>query len=147
MTHFDINDTINKLQNSGIRPSIQRLKILEYLHQHVSDHPTADEIFSTLSPEIPTLSRATVYNTLHSFYRAGLVNCLSIEGIESHYDVILEHHGHFKCHECGRIIDFPISTDGLDETGLEHYQVEHKNVIFTGICPNCLNQTKKGEIE
>jgi Fe2+ or Zn2+ uptake regulation protein len=145
MTHFDINDTINKLQNSGIRPSIQRLKILEYLHQHVSDHPTADEIFSTLSPEIPTLSRATVYNTLHSFYRAGLVNCLSIEGIESHYDVILEHHGHFKCHACGRIFDFPISIDSLNVNELKNFQVEHKNVIFTGICPDCQIQLKKGE--
>lgn len=147
MTHFDANTIISKLEDKGIRPSIQRVKVLEYLHYHVMDHPTAEVIFTALSPEMPTLSRATVYNTLHSFYRAGLVNCLSIDGLESHYDINLEPHGHFRCHECGRITNFKISTDGLNETGLEHFQVEHQNVIFTGICPDCQNKIQKGELE
>lgn len=147
MTNINTTTIKTKLEDKGIRPSIQRIKVLEYMHLHIMDHPTAEEIFAALSPEIPTLSRATVYNTLHSFFQAGLANCLSIDGVELHYDVILEQHGHFKCKECGRITDFPISIDGLAETGLEHYQVEHKNVIYTGICPDCQNQIQKGEME
>jgi Fe2+ or Zn2+ uptake regulation protein len=145
MSQFDINETKTRLQSRGIRPSIQRLKIMEHLYEHVKDHPTAEAIYTALSPEIPTLSRATVYNTLHSFHRAGLINCLNLDGLESHYDVLLELHGHFRCHECGGIFDFPVSIDNLHAEGLEQFQIDHRNIIFTGLCPVCLNKSKKGE--
>lgn len=145
MRQFDINETKTRLQLKGIRPSIQRLKIMEYLHHHVKDHPTAEDIYTALSPEIPTLSRATVYNTLHSFHHAGLVNCMNVDGLESHYDVLLEPHGHFRCHQCGRIFDFPVSIENLQVKGLEKFQIDHRNVIFTGLCPECLNQSEKGD--
>ena len=143
MNNFDINTIKTSLQQKGIRPSIQRLKIMEYLHQHVMDHPTAEEIYTALSPEIPTLSRATVYNTLHSFLQAELINSLSVDGLESHYDAIVEQHGHFKCRQCGKIYDFPVSVENLCVKELEKYQIEHKTIIFTGICPQCLTQSKK----
>ena len=147
MIQFDINAAKNQLEQKGIRPSFQRLKILEFLYQHPDSHPTAEMIYENLCQEIPTLSRATVYNTLHSFSHNGLVNSLSIDGIETHYDVMLEAHGHFKCSQCGRLFNFPVAFNNLHEKGLENYQINHKDVIFTGICPDCIetNQSKKGE--
>ena len=51
---------IIQLQQAGLRPSIQRVAILEYINQHYT-HPTIEEIYDALSKKIPTLSKTTVY--------------------------------------------------------------------------------------
>lgn len=134
------------LKSKGVRPSYQRIRVLEYLHQHMG-HPNAEEIFEALSPEIPTLSRTTIYNTLHTFTSHGLVNCLSIDGVETRYDSMLESHGHFKCSACGSIYNFQADPDSIPTPGLEGFRIEHRNIVFTGICPDCIqnNISEKGE--
>lgn len=67
------------LLGHGIKPSVQRLAVMEYLKTHCT-HPTADEIFSALSPKMPTLSRTTVYNTLRLLASRGAVLSLDIDG-------------------------------------------------------------------
>ena len=51
------------LLRKGIQPTLQRLRVLEDLRAR-RDHPTAEDIDRELKPRIPTLSKATVYNTL-----------------------------------------------------------------------------------
>ena len=46
------------LKKNGIKPSVQRMKIFQYLLDHHT-HPTVDDIFQNLSPEMPTLSKTT----------------------------------------------------------------------------------------
>jgi Fe2+ or Zn2+ uptake regulation protein len=120
--------------------------VLEYLQQH-KGHPNAEEIYEALAPEIPTLSRTTIYNTLHTFASHGLVNCLSIDGVEIRYDSMLESHGHFKCSACGSIYNFQADPDSIPTPGLEGFRIEHRNIVFTGICPDCIqnNISEKGE--
>lgn len=124
------------LKQKRIRPSYQRLKVLEYLHE-IQGHPTVEEIFGALTPEIPTLSKATIYNTLHTFVDAGLVRVISIDDAEMRYDIILSNHGHFKCDACGSIFNFAIDIDHFPIDGLKQFQIHEKNVFFKGLCPNC----------
>lgn len=142
MKNPDINQIKTNLETQGVRPSYQRLKVMEYLNQHKNSHPTAEEIYAALAPVIPTLSRATIYNTLHSFSEHGLVNCMSINGTEIHYDVRIEPHGHFKCEKCGKILNFSVNLEDLRFDALENYEIKHRNLIFTGICSDCTNQIK-----
>lgn len=71
-------DFMHELVIRKIRPSHQRIKILEYLMEHPC-HPTVDQIFNDLQKEIPTLSKSTVYNTLTSFMEAQLVRVITID--------------------------------------------------------------------
>jgi len=129
----------NELLKKRIRPSYQRIKVLEYLYQR-KVHPTADDIFEFLSAEIPSLSKATIYNTLHSFVEAGLVRVISIDGIEKRYDITIYDHGHFKCDCCGTIFNFAIDIENFPVDELKQFQIKERNVYFNGLCPNCLNQ-------
>ena len=52
-------DVVKRLQNHNIKPSVQRIAIMNYLIEHRT-HPTVDEIYTALSPSIPTLSKTTV---------------------------------------------------------------------------------------
>ena len=131
-----------ELQSKGIRPSHQRLKILEYFHIH-NTHPTVEEIFKELKPAMPTLTKATIYNTLKVFVKEKLVNEVHIEDNEVRYDLHAKSHGHFKCLQCGSIYDFQIEIEKMPTGGLDEFQVETKNVYFKGICPRCLINKNK----
>lgn len=88
----------------GIRPSMQRTAIYEYLCTHPT-HPTVDAVYRSLSATHPTLSRTTVYSTLRLLAEHGLVQAITIEDDELRYDAEMKPHIHFKCRKCGRIDD------------------------------------------
>ena len=126
-----------ELNKRGIKPSHQRIKVLEYLMGHFV-HPTVDTIYHEVHKEVPTLSKTTVYNTLNHFVDAGLVRIINIEDNETRYDINVHDHGHFKCVACGAIYDFPVDMERLGETGLAGFAVQDRNVYFKGTCPACL---------
>lgn len=129
----------DQLKNKGIRPSYQRIKVLEYLNRN-GGHPTVEEIFSALAPVIPSLSKVTIYNTLHTFVEAGLVRVVEIDDAQMRYDITLDDHGHFLCTACGTIYNFPVSIDPVSIAGLRQFKILQKNVYLKGLCPNCLQQ-------
>lgn len=133
-----------ELSKRNIRPSFQRIKVLEYLIKN-QFHPTAEEIYAGLQGEIPTLSKSTIYNTLNTFMEAGLVKVLNIEDNETRYDIITETHGHFKCEECGGIFNFNINIDSFTTEELKGFKVIDKDVYFKGICPKCLLNINQNE--
>lgn len=129
------------LQRSGVKPSYARIRIYDYLLTKRS-HPTVDEIFTELVPEIPTLSRTTVYNTLALFKEKGLLQLITIEQNELRYDADTACHGHFKCGVCGKVYDFESDIDTLRIRGLEGFEIAQKNVYFAGVCAKCAENAK-----
>jgi len=128
-----------KLKEKNIKPSYQRMKIYEYLARE-KNHPTVEQIFQYLVKEMPTLSKATVYNTMDIFRNAGLVRVVTIENNEARYDSEVSIHGHFKCELCGSIYDFPVDVSALSPDVLDNFEITEKDVYFRGICPECLNK-------
>ena len=68
----------DRLLEHNIKPSMQRIAIMEYLMEHPI-HPSADDIYTALSPSMPTLSKTTVYNTLKLFSEQGAALMLTID--------------------------------------------------------------------
>ncbi len=142
MMFKNLEEIKNFLRRKGLQPSFQRVKILEFLDIHRT-HPTADEIFKSLVRTVPTISKATVYNTLRSFVEKGIIQELTIEENELRYDINTQPHAHFKCRVCGKIYDLPLEDCEsllLKGTG---FRVEKIDVYLKGICPIC---AKKGKI-
>ncbi len=130
---------LSELKRKNIRLSHQRLKVLEFLAGHLI-HPTAEQIYTGLRKEIPTLSKTTVYSTLNTLVDAGLVRVINIENNEIRYDIRAENHGHFKCESCGIIYDFDADIDSLSSGSLNQFEIRDKNVYFKGTCPMCLSE-------
>ena len=137
-----VDPIVEELAKRNIAPSHQRVAILKYLADNQC-HPTVEKIYRALRDQIPTLSKATVYNTLNVFVDAKLVRVLSIEENETRYDIVMENHGHFKCESCGRIFNFAVDIDRFVSDELREFRINAKNVYFNGVCPACLDQTKK----
>ncbi|MFW6120131.1 MAG: Fur family transcriptional regulator [Petrotogales bacterium] len=140
--NLSIEEVSSMLKKSGIRLSLQKIFIFDYLINN-QNHPTAKQIFDDLVVEIPTLSKTTVYNALSSFIESGLVRKLVIEENETRYDIITRSHGHFKCIECGEITNFDIDIDGYFEKELKDFGITRREITLKGTCPTC--RLKKGK--
>ena len=131
-------DTLSKiLSENDIKPSIQRIKILEYLIEN-RVHPTADNVYLYLKQKMNFVSKATVYNTLALFAEKGMVRVLTFENNENRYDINVLDHGHFICETCGNVEDFQINLEDVKTPELDQYNIFQKDVYFKGICPKCL---------
>ncbi len=127
-----------KLASKKIRPTIQRIKIYDYLIKNPC-HPTVDRIYKDLHHEIITLSKTTIYNTLKLFVRAGLVKELDFGNSETRYDVTVKNHSHFICEGCGSISNFDLDLNNWSCTELNGFKIIERNVYFKGLCPECLS--------
>ena len=78
-----VQGTREYLLKYDIKPSMQRIAIMDYLMEH-RVHPTADEIYNALYPTMPTLSKTTIYNTMKLFSEQGAVKALVIDSTLTH---------------------------------------------------------------
>jgi Fur family peroxide stress response transcriptional regulator len=137
----EYNDALDKLserlKRMGMRPTPQRLAILEYLQGNGS-HPSAEEIYKDLKPRFPSLALATVYGTLEALVKGGELRELNLDSYRKRFDSKLETHGHFVCSLCGRVYDFEIDPSLLEMLKLsEAFVVEDYSVSIYGECPDC----------
>ena len=122
------------LQNYGIRPSLTRVMIYDYLREHRT-HPTADEIYTALSPKAPTLSKTTVYNTMKLLSAEGIIKTITIEEQQARFDACTDTHGHFLCKDCGKVYDFDTSLPSMNiPSGFEASVTE---IYCIGKCKDC----------
>ncbi len=131
-----IDDFGQFLKDNDIRPSLQRIKIYEFLYGS-HDHPTVDDIYGHLAPTIPTLSKTTVYNTLSLFVNKGIALQISIDESESRYDAKVDNHGHFMCEQCGCVVDFTADFANLIGEELAGFAIHQRHLYFKGICQSC----------
>ena len=88
---------INKLRNSGLRPTKQRIKICEVLfNKKTTFHFTINDLVKIIENEAnEKISLATVYNTVHAFEKKGYLKEIPIESNQSYFDTNVTDHHHF----------------------------------------------------
>jgi Fur family ferric uptake transcriptional regulator/Fur family peroxide stress response transcriptional regulator len=129
--------TIERLQQFGIKPSLQRIAIMQYLMGHLT-HPTVETIFSALHLTAPTLSKTTVYNTLKLFAEQGAILEISIDEKHVRYDADITQHAHFKCKQCGCVHDLPIrDAKFANRKQINGFRITESQLYYKGYCPNC----------
>jgi Fe2+ or Zn2+ uptake regulation protein len=123
------------LLEHGIRPSVQRITIMQYLINNQT-HPTADEIFEAIRKQVPTLSKTTVYNTLKLFVRQGAAVYVGIDEKNARYDGYVKPHAHFRCKQCGKIIDLDIDIKQLFPADFRG-TIDESGFYIKGLCEEC----------
>lgn len=124
------------LYDAKVRPSVNRMAVLAYI-ANGKTHPTADELYVALAAVYPSVSRTTVYNSLHALIDAGLVRELDIDDV-SRYDLAPQPaHSHFVCERCGKIFDMGLP-EGLECVVAPGFGVSFVSLSFKGLCPDCM---------
>lgn len=132
----EVGNIGNYLIAKSIRPSLQRIKILEYLLKN-RNHPTVEMIYNELISEMPTLSKTTIYNTLKLFVENKVAIVINIEDNETRYDADVSIHGHFKCLQCEGVFDFTVDKEMLSFAGIEGFIINEHHVYLKGLCRVC----------
>ena len=104
-------DFINKLRNSGLRPTKQRIKICEALfNTEKTFHFTVNDLANMMQKNFnEKISLATVYNTLHAFKKKGYVKEISLGNDKSYFDTNISSHHHFYDTKTNELIDIDSS--------------------------------------
>ena len=115
----------------------QRAAILEVIRSDRCRHYTAEEIFELAKKKLPTISRATVYNNLHSLEEEQVIRRITGEDGSAGYDSSFIPHGHLYCSSCGQITDFTIPN--FNEVLGERADciVDSYELKIRGICKEC----------
>ncbi len=98
---------INKLRNSGLRPTKQRIQICEVLfNSKKTFHFTINDLVKKIEKQNnEKISLATVYNTVHAFKKKGYLIEIPINSDQSYFDTNTSHHHHFYNENQNELID------------------------------------------
>lgn len=99
-----LRDCINRLKTANFKLTPQRIAIFDALAK-TRKHPNIENICGQLKKQFPTLSIATVYNTLKSFEKMGLAQEIGTIDDAKHFDGIVSPHPHLICISCKKIED------------------------------------------
>jgi Fur family peroxide stress response transcriptional regulator len=130
-----------RAENSGTGEKLtrQREAVLQVIRER-EDHPTANEIFQAARLRLPTISYATVYNSLRFLKEAGLVHEIKFGNGASRYDRETERHDHAICSDCGKLVDFdlPQAADLMQAAARKSkFKPASIHLTLRGICPDC----------
>jgi Fur family peroxide stress response transcriptional regulator len=126
-------------KRAGQKLTPQREAVFQVILER-EDHPTASEIFEAARRRLPTISYATVYNSLRYLKEAGLVHEINFGDSASRYDRETDRHDHAICNECGRMVDFEIpEAANLMQAAARksHFKAQSVHLTLRGICPRC----------
>lgn len=123
---------IEDLRAHGIAPTPQRIAVGEFvLRTH--EHPTADTVWERVRERMPTVSRATVYNTLNLFVEKGLLRTQVLKEGTVVFDPHVERHHHFVDEKTGEIVDIPWSALRVaGANALDGFEIRDFQVVLRG---------------
>lgn len=134
---------LRKYRGKGFKLTPQRIAILKFLEGN-TNHPTAEDIYTEIKKKYPTVSFATVYNTVQALRDRGELLEITIDPQRKHFDPNPSAHHHIMCTGCGRIGD--VFTDyskalSLPEEVTKEFSVTGNHVDFYGVCSSCRRKT------
>ncbi len=134
-------DVAKILRDHDVHVTAQRLAVLRAVAKKA--HSTADSIAEEVRAEIGAISRQAVYDTLSLLTEKGIIRRIQPAGSPALYeDRVGDNHHHMICRKCGRTADVDCAVGRapcLTARDSHGYQIDEAEVIYWGICPDCLS--------
>ena len=127
-----MKDIIAILRKHKVQPTPQRIAVAEAILR-TDTHASADELRKSVKKSCPTISRATIYNTLNHFVEKKILKTQIITEGKVVYDSCLKHHHHFIDEETGEIHDIPWTALKVSRKNpLPDFEVIEYQVVMRG---------------
>ncbi|HEV7128448.1 MAG TPA: Fur family transcriptional regulator [Ktedonobacterales bacterium] len=133
-----VDALIERVRGQGGKATSQRILIWKALVDDVS-HPTAEDLYSRLKPQLPSLSQATLYNVLNELVEWGEIRRFDTGDGRIHFDPDTSGHAELVCMRCHRVMDAPegvVPAHRVPERVAGYRIVSHSEQYF-GYCPEC----------
>jgi Fe2+ or Zn2+ uptake regulation protein len=133
------DELTKRFRSLGLRVTPQRQAIFRLLHG-VETHPTVESLYEAARVQMPTISRKTVYQTVHDLEALGEVELLDVGTGSIRVDPNVERdHHHLVCMRCGTVRDVLLDVADLRVPARyrHDFAVESVEVVFRGVCEAC----------
>lgn len=130
MTHYDIREL-------GLTK--QREVVLQVIRE-AHDHLTANEVFERSKGLLPTISFATVYNSLRFLKDTGHIAEIQFGNGASRFDKKVSRHDHAICNKCGTLVDLELDfpSELVESAAIaSRFKAESLEFTLRGLCPEC----------
>ena len=127
-----------EIQNLGLTK--QREVVLQVIRD-ARGHLTANEVFSAAKDLLPSISFATVYNSLRYLKDSGHIAEIQFGNGASRFDRMTHRHDHAICTKCGKLVDIEMEhPEELMKKAAKYSKFKPESLEFTlrGICPECV---------
>ena len=128
---------MQEIQNLGL--TRQREVVLRVIRD-ANAHLTANEVFSAAKSLLPSISFATVYNSLRYLKDAGHIAEIKFGDGASRFDRTTHRHDHAICTVCGKLVDIEMDIPGkIIKRAAKYTKFKPESIEFTlrGKCPEC----------
>ena len=132
-----MNNTQVKIED--LRLTKQREVVLQVIRIS-EEHLTANEVFDKAKQLLPSISFATVYNSLRYLKEASLIGEIGFGNGASRFDSLTSRHDHAICTKCGKLVDMEIDLPNEVvhlATKFSKFKVESIELTLRGLCPEC----------
>jgi Fur family peroxide stress response transcriptional regulator len=136
-----IEQFIDNCREKNLSVTPQRLAIFKALVND-SSHPNPETIHKKIKVENPTISFATVYKTLETFEKHGIISLVTNLHNTVRYDPVTVQHHHIVCVHCKKVIDLfdeKLNHITIPKEVLKANNLVNFSVHFNVICPDCKN--------
>jgi Fe2+ or Zn2+ uptake regulation protein len=131
------------LREHGLQVTAQRLAVMRAVAK--APHSTADDIAATVRGDLGAISRQAVYDVLGVLVARNLIRRIQPAGSAALYeDRVGDDHHHVICRVCGRTADVECPTEAAPcptQADAGGFRVDTAEIIYWGICPECLPST------
>ncbi len=136
----------DEARRKGIRWTNQRQVIVETFIAS-DDHITVEDLHHRVRAIDRTISAATVYRTINLLVEMGVATKQHFGTTSATFecDINKDHHDHFVCEACGKIIEFHNDKiEALQEAvAKEHgFTLRHHRMELYGTCSDCLSKAE-----
>lgn len=117
----------------------QREVVLQVIRE-ANEHLTANEVFARAKAILPSISFATVYNSLRYLKEAGHIAEIQFGNAASRFDRMTSRHDHAMCTRCGKLVDIEMEIPAeIVRRAAKYSKFKPESLEFTlrGLCPDC----------
>jgi Fur family peroxide stress response transcriptional regulator len=132
------HDVTVLLSEKALKVTPQRVAVMEFLCGNTS-HPSVDDVYQQVRRRFPSISRATIYNTVTTLVEAGLLQEILIQQEKTHVDWNVDRHHHFQCLKCGTVKDIEYDAVTAEQVSKQvaGHLVTGVKVVMEGVCEGC----------
>ncbi|OLL27719.1 hypothetical protein BTH42_31400 [Burkholderia sp. SRS-W-2-2016] len=129
------------LERADLRPTLPRVLVLEFFHQHAREHFSAEQLYKRLNGDTQNMSLGTLYRVLGLLVESGLLSGVALGEGRMVYELNDgKPHDHLVCTGCGEIHEFfekEIYSRQRDVAERFDFDVSAQQQVLYGVCAQC----------
>ncbi len=136
------------LRTKGFKMTPQRELVFRSFFE-LGEHVSVDELYARVRQKDSSIGYSTVWRNLKLICQVGLAREVNVgDGVTRYDRVTRSPHGHFFCHQCKSLSEFPVDQVVAmlaQKAQANNFQPEEFVVEIHGICEACQKQGQAAE--